>query len=139
LLLLLLLLQGSALKELETRNTDLCQQVEQLQAQLTNSSTGAGEEAEGELGDAQTAGPSSDAGGAAGGNNASSSTGAKRAGRSRAGRQRQPLGSGLEREAAGAGGGGSNLMRHALVWSGGAAGAVVAAAVVAVAHGRSRS
>lgn len=134
----MLLTQVALLKEMETRNTDLGQQLEQLRAQLTSSAPGAdaGEEARDELGVSQTAGPSNDAG-AASGNNTGSGSGSQKASRSRAARQRQPLGSGLEREAGV--GGGSNLMRHALVWSGGAAGAVVAAAVVAVAHGRSRS
>jgi len=160
---LLFLLQGLLLKDLEHQKSELVQQLQQLQGQLqqlttpTQPSSGAEDASADAAGDVAGPGPASSSTSATAGigRKGSSSvrrtprlaTGAVEDGsggplshRSRTARLRQQQQQGLSGSGSGADGdsSSSNLLRHALVWSSGAAGAVVAAAVVAVAHGRAR-
>lgn len=128
------LLQASLLKELEVEKADLLQQVQQLQQAHVSTESAVDPAGTSEVqGDADPD-VSNAAGAVCGVSNAATS-----------GSQQDSCGHQASQIAPGAvlsvtsQPRSSNVLRNALVWSGGAAGAVVAAAVVAVAHGRSKS
>jgi hypothetical protein len=141
---ILLLVQVQLLTELEQQKAELLQQLQIASSSLDAQTQTAADDAD-EDEDAVQAGPSGKGGsscyrggssGRRGVKGAAAGAGAAGGQRPRGTRQRQTAVVGLE---AAPGDSSSNLLRGALVLSGGAAGAVVAAAAFAVAHGRSRS